>query len=210
MLCSLIVVFRLEGGALEKYIILSKDSYSFQDYTLLSLRRKDIFKIKAWRNAQIDILRQKSVLTDKDQQTYYDKMVFPTYRQAYPQQILFSFLLESRCVGYGGLVHICWEYKRAEISFLVDSDRVFDSQTYQEDFQCFLEIIKYISFSDLNLNRLFLETYDVRNQHVQTIEKSGFVLEGRLKQHVIINGEPIDSLIHGMIKSDYEESKNIY
>jgi RimJ/RimL family protein N-acetyltransferase len=62
----------------------------------------------------------------------------------------------------------------------------------------------------LDLNRLFLETYDVRKKHIQIIEDSGFVLEGRLKQHVIINGAFIDSLIHGMVKSDYDESKNIY
>lgn len=195
---------------MERYIVLSKNSYSFRKYKLVSLRRKDIFKIKEWRNAQIDILRQKSELTDQDQQIYYDKIVSPTYRQQHPEQILFSVLKEERCIGYGGLVHICWEDKRAEISFLVDSDRVFDGQTYQNDFKCFLRIIKYISFIDLDLNRLFLETYDVRKKHIQIIEDSGFVLEGRLKQHVIINGAFIDSLIHGMVKSDYDESKNIY
>ncbi|WP_321494910.1 GNAT family N-acetyltransferase [uncultured Desulfobacter sp.] len=195
---------------MEKYIVLPRDSYSFQGYTLVALRRQDILKIKAWRNDQIDILRQKNILTDQDQKNYYNKIVFPTYGQNHPGQILFSILQEDACIGYGGLVHISWEDKRGEISFLVDSDRVYDSQTYQNDFQCFLEIIKHISFTDLGLNRLFLETYDMRKKHIQIIEKSGFALEGRLKEHVIINGASIDSLIHGMVKSDYEESKNIY
>ena len=195
---------------MEKYIVLSKESYSFRSYKLVSLRRKDIFKIKEWRNTQIDILRQKSVLTDLDQQIYYDTNIFPTYGQQNPEQILFSILQEEQCIGYGGLVHICWQDKRAEISFLVDRERAFDGRTYQEDFQSFLRIIKHISFIDLGLNRLFLETYDVRKKHVRIIEESGFVLEGRLRQHVIINGVFMDSLIHGMIKKDYDESKNIY
>ena len=191
---------------MERYVVLPQASYVVRDYTLVSLRKQDILKIKEWRNAQIDILRQKKPLTDQDQTHYYNSVISPTYGQQYPEQILFSILQNGFCIGYGGLVHISWEDKRAEISFLVDNDRISDWRIEQGDFESYLEIIKYISFNDLGLNRLHLEIYDIREKHIQTIEKVGFILEGRLKQHVIINGAHADSVIYGMVKADYEKS----
>lgn len=185
---------------MERYVVLPQASYTVRDYTLVSLRQQDIFKIKAWRNAQIDILRQKKPLTDEDQSSYYHSVILPGYGQQYPDQILFSILQNGACIGYGGLVHISWEDKRAEISFLVDNDRISDRRTEQDDFESYLKIIKYISFNELGLNRLHLEIYDIREKHIQTIEKSGFILEGRLQQHVIIRGVPADSLIYGMVR----------
>jgi hypothetical protein len=38
-----------------------------------------------------------------------------------PNQILFSFLEENKCIGYGGLVHINWNDINGEISFIIDT-----------------------------------------------------------------------------------------
>lgn len=190
---------------MEKYICLPKNTYSTHSYNLVSLRKQDISMIKEWRNAQLEVLRQKNLLTDQDQENYYNNVIFPTYQQRFPHQILFSILQNNLCIGYGGLVHISWEDKRAEISFLADNIRASNLDIYQKDFKNFLTIIKQIAFDELEMNRLFLETYDIRKNHIRIIENSGFVLEGRLKEHVIIDGKKVDSLIHGMVKDEYYE-----
>lgn len=188
-----------------KYRCLPKASYSEKNYSLVSLRKQDIFLIMKWRNAQFAVLRQEYLLTDKDQESYYNKVIYPTYDQSFPQQILFSILHNHSCIGYGGLVHISWKDKRGEISFLVDNNRAKDQETYHRDFTNYLALIKHIAFKGLKWNRLFCETYDIRDKHIKIIEQSGFEREGRLKQHVIINGSKVDSLIHGMVKDDYCE-----
>ena len=50
-----------------------------------------------------------------------------------PYQILFSFLKNNEFIGYGGLVHINWEEKKAEISFLLNTkinEKLFVSSLY--------------------------------------------------------------------------------
>lgn len=184
------------------YHCLQKQLYSLGSYQLVPLRHEDIFSIMQWRNDQMDILRQKAPLTRDDQENYYHTVIGPSFHEKHPKQILFSYLLDGVCIGYGGLVHIDWQAKRAEVSFLIDTTRADASKTYQQDFTTFLRLIKNVAFEDLHFHRLFTETFDRRSAHVAILEKEGFKLEGRLKDHVLINGKYIDSLIHGCVHNE--------
>ena len=57
---------------MKTYKCLSKNSYEYGDYSIISLRKQDIYKIKDWRNSQIEILRQKKILTNESQKKYYN------------------------------------------------------------------------------------------------------------------------------------------
>ena len=153
-----------------------------------------------WRNEQIDVLRQNRLLTEADQDRYYREVVEPSFSEDRPRIILFSYLRDEDCIGYGGLTNIDWDSRRAEISFLVDTDRTRDLKVYREDFSVFLRLMKRIAFGALQFNRLFAETFDIRPHHIRILEDNGFRLEGRMRQHVIIRGRPVDSLIHGCLK----------
>jgi hypothetical protein len=179
------------------YSCLKRQHFIEPPYELQPLRYQDIFQIKKWRNEQIDILRQDVLLTDEMQETYYREVLLPSFGLCEPKQILFSFLKDSRLIGYGGIVHIDWTTKQGEISFLVDSIRAQNKQCYQNDFSHFLALIKIVAFEQLHFFRLFTETYDIRPLHIAVLEESGFQLETRLKDRVIINGKSTDALIHG-------------
>jgi len=152
-----------------------------------------------WRNAQLKVLRQREPLTPEKQERYYQGVILPSFAEKTPRQILFSYLHKEELIGYGGLVHISWEDRRAEVSFLVDPDRVGDSSIYSQDFSLYLSLIKQAAFQHLGFMRVFTETYDIRPHHISILESSGFQLEGRLKAHVWIDGKPVDSLIHGCV-----------
>ncbi len=171
-------------------------------YELIPLREEDLYKIKEWRNAQIDILRQKKFLDDAEQLHYYRQVVLPTFSQDQPKMMLFSFLKEKTCIGYGGLVHIDWEHQRAEVSFLVETKRAHCNKTYAEDFKAFLQLLKQLAFSILPLNRIYTETFDKRPLHISILEKNGFKFEGRMKEHIKFQDTFIDSLLHGALKSN--------
>jgi RimJ/RimL family protein N-acetyltransferase len=185
------------------YKVLNTNEFILNDYSLVPLRNEDIFLIKEWRNAQIDVLRQNKILTDTDQENYFTHVIIPTFTQEAPCQILFSFLKSGKCIGYGGLTNIDWESKRTEMSFLLDKNRSNDSEIYKNDFNAYISLLKVVTFRELKFNRLFVETFDIRPLHVSILESTGFVFEGRMKQHVVINGKFADSLIHGFLKEYY-------
>jgi RimJ/RimL family protein N-acetyltransferase len=172
-------------------------------YQLTPLREQDIFDIKNWRNAQMDVLRQNHELTDEEQLRYFHEVIKPTFTEQFPQQMLSSFLLNERCIGYGGLTNIDWQAMRAELSFLLNPKRVADEAVYEKDFSIFLTLIKRLAFEGLKLNRIFTETYNIRPLHIAVLEKNGFVPEGRMLQHVFVGKQFVDLVLHGFLKEQY-------
>lgn len=191
----------------EKYLCLKNKKYGFKNYFLVPIRKKDIQYIRKWRNKQMDILRQKEKISEKDQIKYYESVIKKKFNEKKPNFILFSYMLNNKCIGYGGLTNIDWDSKRAELSFIVDNVRYLNSKVYYQDFFSFLKIISQLSFNELKFNKLFTETYNIRPVHLKILEKIGFQLEGRLKQHVSINGRYVDSLLHGYLRRQYLRKK---
>jgi len=155
--------------------------------------------IRAWRNAQLDVLRQSSPLTEADQRCYYENTIWPTLDHRQPHQILLSFFENDRLLGYGGLVHIAWPDRRAEVSFLLDPHGSMSEPQYGTLFTGFLSLMKVLAFTELGMHRLWTETYATRKNHVAVLEANGFQPEGRMRQHVQIGGAGVDSLIHGCL-----------
>jgi len=167
------------------------------------LRKEDMFSIMHWRNQQIDYLRQAKKLTKADQIRYYESTVMESFSASEPKIILFSFLKSDKLIGYGGLTNLNYLDKRAELSFLLDSKRTQDKASYSKEFEVFIALVKKVCFEDLKFNRLFAETYDLRDYHIKTLSRSGFKLEGKMREHVKIKGKFVDSLIHGILRKDY-------
>ncbi|OFX21058.1 MAG: ribosomal-protein-serine acetyltransferase [Bacteroidetes bacterium GWA2_31_9] len=190
-----------------EYKVLNNNRFQIDDFAIVPLREYDIYLIKDWRNSQMDVLRQKEQLSDSGQLNYYNNAIKPLFSQLYPSQILFSFLKENDCIGYGGLTNIDWESKRAELSFILDSIHAKNNELYEKEFSMFIRLIKKVLFEDLNFNRIFTETYDIRPHHISILEKNGFQLEGRMREHIQINNKFVDSLIHGFLKEYYHAQK---
>lgn len=187
---------------MNKYACLKKQEFADGDYLIVPLREEDIFLIMKWRNQQMDILRQKVPLTEKSQQHYYQEVIRPSFIVEHPSQILFSFFLRDKFIGYGGFVHVHWQDRRGEMSFLADTERANNLRVYEEDFVKFLRLIKMVAFEYLEFNRISGETFDIRYHHIAIMEKNGFQCEGRLREHVFIGNKYVDSLMHGCLKKD--------
>lgn len=189
---------------MNRYKCLNKNEFESTGYKIIPVRREDIMVIMEWRNRQIEILRQKELLTKKKQKEYFDKIIFPSFKIEKPSQIIFSFFFKGRLIGYGGLVHVSWEDRRAEVSFLLNPLRLKDNAQYKKDFTAFLNLMKKVAYEELNFSRLYTETFDIRSVHIKVLEKNNFLPEGRMKNHIYINNKFVDSLIHGNLKK-YEK-----
>ncbi len=181
------------------YRCLESQEVVSEQFVLKTIQPDDIEDIRSWRNDQIDVLRQSEPISYLQQKKYFDRSVWPMMKLEKPENILLTFFEKGSRIGYGGLVHISWQHRRAEVSFLLDPIFVWDSAAYHRYFSIYLSMIKTFAFSVLNFNRLYTETYDCRHDHINILESCNFQLEGRMRKHVLIGEEYFDSLIHGVI-----------
>ena len=187
------------------YSFLSSNKYCLNEYCLVPLREEDTELIRKWRNEQIDILRQNKPLTKDEQSKYYHQVIKKSFYEKKPKIILFSFLIKNACIGYGGFVHIDWNSKKAELSFILDTNRTKEPRIYKKEFSIFLKIILNIGFKQILFNKIFTETFDIRPDTILILEKTGFVLENKLLSKNYINDSYVDSLFHRVLISDYVE-----
>lgn len=163
----------------------------------------DIEAIRRWRNAQMRVLRQAQPISPKAQCAYFAERIWPQMERSDPENVLVTILRDGVPVGYGGLVHCSWNDRRAEISALFAPEVAAEADEYRVSLMTFLELICALGFDRLGFNRLTLETYDIRPAHIAILEEAGFIREGRQREHVIIDGDRVDSLLHAMVARDY-------
>lgn len=189
------------------YKCLKKQSYEDSEgYQLVPVRPEDIEAIRVWRNDQIDVLRQTKVISPEEQVLYYQQFVWPLFGLERPRQILFSLLFDQKCIGYGGLTNIDWESWRGELSFLVDPVRAKNVPVYISDFRHFLSFIVQVAFNELKFNRLVAETFVFRQETIECLKDFGFKKEGRLRKHVFKRNQWVDSVLLGLLASDWRQT----
>jgi RimJ/RimL family protein N-acetyltransferase len=178
----------------KKYKALQIQSYVQNSCRILPIRYEDRFDIMIWRNQQLFHLRQEKPLTKTDQENYFSNVVSQLFDQIHPTQILFSYLENDICIGYGGLVHINWKDKNAELSFLLKTE--LKDSMFNYHWNVFLDLIQKVAFNDLNMHKIFTYAFDVRPNLYAIFENAGFEREATLKDHCLINGEWKNIVIH--------------
>ena len=186
---------------MKTYTCMARQSFRRGNREVRTIQPADIELIRVWRNAQMDVLRQSKPIEAAEQVDYYTRHIWTTMKLPQPSNILITYLQNGHLIGYGGLVHIQWEHRRAEVSFLVDPLRTENESGYREDLLVFFDLMKELAFEELGLNRLFTETYAMRAKHIEALEAANLIREGVLREHVMNGGKFVDSLIHGCIKS---------
>ncbi len=179
------------------YKAISKDIFSSGKYKLVPIRYKDRLDIMKWRNEQIYHLRQSKPLTEDNQNHYFNNVVSKLFDDEYPNQLLFSYLEEDTCIGYGGLVHIDWNNKNAEISFVMNTS--MEKDYFVSHWCTYLQMIEEVAFVELQLHKIYIYAYNLRPRLYEAAEKQGFYKEAILRDHVFFNEEYIDVVIHSKI-----------
>lgn len=167
-----------------------------------AIEPEHIEPIRRWRNAQIDVLRQTRAITPEEQIAYFERVIWPDKGTDHPSNILLGLFENGRIIGYGGLVHIAWDYRRAEVSFLLATEIAQDDGRVSTLFATWLRHMQGLAFDDLGLSRLTTETYAMRALHLRVLDEAGFQREGLLRQHVRVGGRPMDAVVHGRLASD--------
>jgi RimJ/RimL family protein N-acetyltransferase len=182
-----------------KYKCLKNQEFKLDNYKIVPLRFQDKYQIMSWRNEQMFHLRQNTLLTKENQDKYFIEIISKIYDEINPNQILFSYLENDICIGYGGLVHINWENKNAEISFVLNTKL---ENFFIEHWCTFLSLIENVAFNEIKLYKIFTYAFDLRPKLYIALEKSNFKKEATLVNHTIVNEKLVDVVIHSKFKNN--------
>lgn len=185
---------------MNSYKVLNKQSYSSGNYSIVPIRYEDRYDIMKWRNEQIYHLRQDKLLTVENQDNYFNNVVSKLFDQDKPSQILFSYLEGGKCIGYGGLVHINWTDKNAEISFIMDT--ALEEENFDFHWKTYLKFVEELAFEELQLHKIYTYAFDLRPHLYTVFERYGYIKEAILKEHCFFNDEFKDVIIHSKIKNE--------
>lgn len=181
------------------YKALNKQIFNSGNFSLVPIRMEDRYLIMQWRNEQIYHLRQNNPLTEKEQDNYFNTVVAGLFDQEKPNQILFSYLEGDQCIGYGGLVHINWIDRNAEISFIMNTSLEYDF--FEFHWTNFLNLIEEVAFQGLELHKLFIFAFDLRPHLYKVLENCNYFKDAVLKEHCLVDNRFKDVVIHSKILS---------
>lgn len=182
---------------MKNYKALNKQVYSEGIYSIVPIRFEDRMDIMKWRNEQIYHLRQSQPLTIEDQNLYFNTVVNNLFEHEKPNQFLFSYLENDKCIGYGGLVHINWIDKNAEISFVMNTE--LEKDLFKFHWNTYLQLLENIAFNELNFHKIFTYAYNLRPQLFEVLESKNYIKEAVLNEHCFFNNQYIDVIIHSKI-----------
>lgn len=182
------------------YKCILNNKFVKDNYTIVPIRYEDRMKIMQWRNEQIYHLRQANPLTETNQESYFKNVVAKLFDQEKPDQILFSYLENGECIGYGGLVHINWIDKNAEISFIINT--VLEKNGFHKHWGIYLGLIERVAFEELHLRKIYTYAFDLRPNLYEALEANGYIREAELKEHCYFDGKFISVIIHSKVAAD--------
>lgn len=182
---------------MNNYKCLVNNEFAEGAFRLVPVRKEDIELIRIWRNEQIYHLRQAKPLTEQDQERYFHETISKLFEVEKPNQIIFSYLQNGVCIGYGGLVHINWIDKNAEISFIINTE--LEKDYFTSHWINYLSLIEKVAFEELKFHKIFTYAFDLRPKLYEALEHSGFEKEATFKEHCFFENQFIDMIIHSKI-----------
>ena len=185
---------------MRKYKCINNNIFNLGTNSLISIRDQDKFLILKWRNEQLYHLRQLKPLTESEQLDYFENVIEKLFDLDQPNQLLFSYLENGVCIGYGGLVHINWADKNAEISFIINTE--LEKDFFEFHWSQYLTLLQEIAFKNLRFHKIFTYAFDLRPHLYEVLLKNGFAEEAILKEHCFFEQKFIDVRIHSKINKN--------
>lgn len=95
------------------------------------------------------------------------------------------------------------EYRKADVSYFLG-----DKQSWGKGYasEAVALLVDY-GFNSLKLHRLQAGIIEGNSASGRVLEKSGFQIEGHLKQEILCEGKWQDHIIYGLINSEYKEEE---
>lgn len=167
---------------------------------LRAIEPEDLPQLRAWRNnpEMRTYFREYKEISEQSQMDWYNNTV-----QNNPNVRMFSIIDKStkRLMGACGLCYIDPVRRHADFSIYLGVDDLYIDDKFAPDAG---HVLLTYGFEELNLNRVWAEIYEHDTAKQSLLPNLGFVQEGRLRNHHYTSGKYIDSLLYGVLKSEFK------
>lgn len=109
------------------------------------------------------------------------------------------------CIGVAGLCSVHNTHRTAEISLYIAEE--YHGKIATNTASAIIKTIAAYAFEDLNLNRIFGETFATNTIELLNLQELGFITEGTLRETYYKDGRYINSVIQSLLRSEYDKLK---
>jgi RimJ/RimL family protein N-acetyltransferase len=128
-------------------------------------------------------------------QREFDKEVAEPSRD----RIEFAIEADGKCIGRCGLHGIDPNARHAELGIGI-GDKDYWDRGYGRDA---VRLLLGYAFRVRNLRRVWLEVHAANDRAIRSYRACGFVEEGRLREHVWLNGLYVDNVLMGVLRDEW-------
>lgn len=120
-------------------------------------------------------------------------------KQENPDEVFWAIIVkkDDTHIGNVKLGPIDWIHRLGDIGILIGDKNCWGKGYASE----VIDIIVQYGFKTLNLHKLTAGNYSTNRGATKIFEKSGFKIEGILKQHCFCNGEYVDVVLLGLLNN---------
>ena len=138
-------------------------------------------------------------MSQAEEEAWFDNML-KTPPAEHPMVIEIQKENRWLAVGNCGVHEIDWRCRSAEVGLFI-GEKQFWNQGYGTEV---MRLLLKHAFESLNLNRISLMVYESNLGAIRSYEKSGFILEGRKRQGMYIDGSYEDILLMSILKDEWQ------
>ena len=102
-------------------------------------------------------------------------------------------------VGNCGVHNIDWRCRSAEVGIFIGEKQIWNQGYGTETMRLLLKH----GFETMNLNRISLDVYANNLNAIRSYEKAGFILEGRKRQAMYLDGDYVDILLMSVLRAEW-------
>ena len=140
-------------------------------------------------------------LSMTEEEQWYDRMI----KTSPPEHTMVIEILEAEIwvpVGNCGFHEFDWRAHCAEVGIFIGEKRFWD----QGNGTKVMRLLLSHGFNTLNLNRISLRVFATNKRAIRCYQKTGFILEGTLRQAYYQAGNFTDILIMSVLRSEWNPS----
>ena len=170
---------------------------------LRAIDRNDLPLFVSWLNdpeVRLGLLLYLPI-SQAEEEMWFEGMI---KRPAEEHPLMIEFETSNGWVPAGncGLFSHDWRIRKAEIGIFIGEKKYWNLGYGTK----VMRLVLRLGFESMNLNRIFLKVYSNNPRAIRAYEKSGFVIEGRLRQAHFDNGQYHDILIMSVLRSEWQGS----
>ncbi|MBK8901454.1 MAG: GNAT family N-acetyltransferase [Anaerolineaceae bacterium] len=114
-------------------------------------------------------------------------------------EVSFAIEIDKLYVGHCGLHSFDQTNQTCELSVEI-GDKGYWGKGYGREI---VNLLLQYAFNHRHVNRVWLETHSENERAMRCYRACGFVEEGRLRQHLWLDGRYVDRVIMGILREDY-------